>query len=723
MVQAIVIGLLLLLQVVRGTRHLQQQQHQRYDSCAPLIPFDPSVHKQVYQMGCQQVANQGLMRNFNLTLGDYLTATAGNRFDPPVRFEISAFQDNNLAYDLMEAKEIDFVMVNPFQGTCLEAEFGTQTLVTAVRTTAFGNQKNTLSTFAGMFITHVDNYNINKLADLKDKVVAAGNPAAVAVANLQWHEMQKKGLSYLNDPAAIVFTGSMVKIINGVIDKTYDVGFLRTGFVEGLLHRNPNLNVSAYKVIGVRKDDGTVDETFPLERSTPTVPEWSISASPHTPADVSREVQEALLALKQHGITGLARAACLNTNANNTAQCDDLASVDSQVLCEANIESVTAAGSVMSSIDHMTYRPPLSFHKIRKMALDLGSMQQDPSSDSLKCFRPSEFYDQIVCPKGFFKLSPDAMLTSCKRYDFACPEGADCICKPCFEALPIEVAPTEEYTAGSGCTKMSICSTIAQNEVVQYTVVDNQKLEGGRSLWAKTLEDGIDTAIAIEPGPNPHSYLFSVSTSRVGIFILEIYDGDEQIDASPVRVRVEYTECPADKEASDDGVCECKASSITISGNCVAIWLAVLVALAPVAIIAAIVMYVFVKGKEREANSLWIVKRSDLKFSDPAVVIGHGSFGFVLQAEYRGSKVAIKRALAPKGTQHRTESVQFGSPLKLGSRDSSLLLIESDNKEEALPSGRSTDSTKSLDLETGAVRREDPTPPSASRRAIRIATS
>ena len=35
----------------------------------------------------------------------------------------------------------------------------------------------------------------------------------------------------------------------------------------------------------------------------------------------------------------------------------------------------------------------------------------------------------------------------------------------------------------------------------------------------------------------------------------------------------------------------------------------------------------------------------ELYFDDPVEVIGQGSFGVVLLAEYRGTKVAIKRVL------------------------------------------------------------------------------
>jgi hypothetical protein len=38
------------------------------------------------------------------------------------------------------------------------------------------------------------------------------------------------------------------------------------------------------------------------------------------------------------------------------------------------------------------------------------------------------------------------------------------------------------------------------------------------------------------------------------------------------------------------------------------------------------------------------MESDELHFPTPRVVIGHGSFGVVLQAEFRGSKVAVKRA-------------------------------------------------------------------------------
>lgn len=103
------------------------------------------------------------------------------------------------------------------------------------------------------------------------------------------------------------------------------------------------------------------------------------------------------------------------------------------------------------------------------------------------------------------------------------------------------------------------------------------------------------------------------------------------------------------------------------------------------------------KDKEREANSLWTVDRSDLKLNDPPTVLGHGSFGFVLQGEYRGSKVAVKRVLLASGKTGGLDSSIFGPPLKLDDSLGSSNLVG----EEAEPgsTGRSTD--YSVDLEVG----------------------
>lgn len=54
-------------------------------------------------------------------------------------------------------------------------------------------------------------------------------------------------------------------------------------------------------------------------------------------------------------------------------------------------------------------------------------------------------------------------------------------------------------------------------------------------------------------------------------------------------------------------------------------------------------VWMIIYCKRKQADSVWLVKRSELLFSDPPEVAGRGTFGLVLLAEYRGTVVAVKR--------------------------------------------------------------------------------
>ena len=56
------------------------------------------------------------------------------------------------------------------------------------------------------------------------------------------------------------------------------------------------------------------------------------------------------------------------------------------------------------------------------------------------------------------------------------------------------------------------------------------------------------------------------------------------------------------------------------------------------------------------STGLWAVKTSELKFEDPPVVIGRGTFGLVLLANYRGTQVAVKRVIPPRISKPKTDS-------------------------------------------------------------------
>jgi len=71
--------------------------------------------------------------------------------------------------------------------------------------------------------------------------------------------------------------------------------------------------------------------------------------------------------------------------------------------------------------------------------------------------------------------------------------------------------------------------------------------------------------------------------------------------------------------------------------------------LSPIIAITAIIgAFVYVKNRYKQADSIWNVKLSELQFDQPPAIIGRGTFGLVLLAQYRGTEVAVKRVIPPK---------------------------------------------------------------------------
>ena len=75
----------------------------------------------------------------------------------------------------------------------------------------------------------------------------------------------------------------------------------------------------------------------------------------------------------------------------------------------------------------------------------------------------------------------------------------------------------------------------------------------------------------------------------------------------------------------------------------------------PVVCVLAIgaMVFLFYEHKRKQNDSVWMVKKEELIFSDPPEVLGRGTFGLVLLAEYRGTQVAVKRVIPDKQTQRR----------------------------------------------------------------------
>jgi hypothetical protein len=128
--------------------------------------------------------------------------------------------------------------------------------------------------------------------------------------------------------------------------------------------------------------------------------------------------------------------------------------------------------------------------------------------------------------------------------------------------------------------------------------------------------------------------------------VFDIQDADypdcffRQDLAIPFSVKVTAPICADSSRVTDaNGVCVCSPSSVVISGNCVDIAILVVAIVVPILAITMLLLYLYALRTRKTGDSIWEVNLSELKFDSPPKVIGQGSFGQVLKAEYRGMTV------------------------------------------------------------------------------------
>ena len=104
----------------------------KMDCAANLRHFDPLLHKEVYTIGVHAPGGEDTAwREFNMTFQDYLTATAGRRFDPPIKFRMVATA-TPLLHWVDEGEEVDFVYSDTGVYSCIGVEMGAQPVATTV---------------------------------------------------------------------------------------------------------------------------------------------------------------------------------------------------------------------------------------------------------------------------------------------------------------------------------------------------------------------------------------------------------------------------------------------------------------------------------------------------------------------------------------------------------------------------------------------------------------
>ena len=77
---------------------------------------------------------------------------------------------------------------------------------------------------------------------------------------------------------------------------------------------------------------------------------------------------------------------------------------------------------------------------------------------------------------------------------------------------------------------------------------------------------------------------------------------------------------------------------------------------AGVAFLLGVLVFLFYENKRKQNDSVWKIEKEDIKFDEPAQIIGRGTFGLVLLGEYRGTQVAVKRVIPQRSKDENGDS-------------------------------------------------------------------
>lgn len=82
---------------------------------------------------------------------------------------------------------------------------------------------------------------------------------------------------------------------------------------------------------------------------------------------------------------------------------------------------------------------------------------------------------------------------------------------------------------------------------------------------------------------------------------------------------------------------------VEFRGDCVSYKVFLPALLVPIFVLLLVFVHCYVSYKRKLADSVWEVREKELLFDNPPKVIGVGTFGYVILAEYRGTQVSIPR--------------------------------------------------------------------------------
>lgn len=191
---------------------------------------------------------------------------------------------------LIQQNKIDFLLTQPSHYVALTYRHNLSSpLVSMLNKEGEKGQ----SVFGGVIFTLADNKHIQHLADIRDKTIATPSKKSLGAFQMQIYELMQQGVIRKESDLTLTETGlPQISAIHAVLNKTADIGFVRSGVLEKLF-KETKLRPEQLKIIHQQEF-----ANFPLISSTQLYPEWPFASFQHTDKSLSKEVTIALLSIE-----------------------------------------------------------------------------------------------------------------------------------------------------------------------------------------------------------------------------------------------------------------------------------------------------------------------------------------------------------------------------------------------------------------------------------------
>mmetsp|Transcript_21069 Transcript_21069/g.48730 ORF Transcript_21069/g.48730 Transcript_21069/m.48730 type:complete len:382 (-) Transcript_21069:2561-3706(-) len=343
-------------------------------------------------------------------------------------------------------------------------------------------------------------------------------------------EMKQHGIYVAFDATQVIFSGpDQTRVVRAVVDGEADYGLVRSDLLW-MMQAQGVLNVSDLHVVNGVSGVSFEGKEFPYPVTGKIFPGWPFAALRHVDRAVVQKVAMGLLKMPSS-------------------------------------HRAVVQGSYGGWLLPSTYTP------VRNMLEHLSMID----GDTFTCKDLRSSYLRLDCPPKTYKLPERDASDGCAMAGIGCPESSECWCSPCRVGQQVQVLPTTLKKLHIGetaaCVKMRPCGRAEQGSFQTFSVIDY----GGHGHFNVTFkmhggseQEKVDGR-CWEAGIRGWSCEFSVSSQRRGNHIIEIFNGEEQIVASPILFNVVSRNCSfagLGRQANHIGDCVCGEGYVGLNWFC-----------------------------------------------------------------------------------------------------------------------------------------------------------